>query len=59
MTDQKKREIVREKCAERGLRINRYGEGFWIEGEGVSLLVADLKYVHGQELKPAYEVTSR
>lgn len=58
MSNQKletKREQIRQECARRGLRINPYGKGFWIAGNGVSIVCADLATLSGRELDPAHK----
>ncbi|MDD2744040.1 MAG: hypothetical protein PHV02_17385 [Rhodocyclaceae bacterium] len=53
------RQKIRKACAERGLRINPYGAGWWIEGAGVSIVVSDLGYLNVRELEPAWGTIER
>lgn len=46
------REQARRLCAERGLAILPYGSAWWIVGQGVSRVVADLAGVGPEHLKP-------
>lgn len=48
----KRREATRAWCADRNLAIQGYGQGWWISGNGVSLIVADLAYVSERDLEP-------
>lgn len=56
---EQKREHIRQECVRRGLRINPYGAGWWIEGAGVSIVVSDLGYLNVRELEPAWLVLDR
>lgn len=46
------REATRRLCAELGLAILPYGSAWWIVGNGVSRVVADLAGVGPDHLKP-------
>ena len=49
--EQRRREIRRE-CDRRGLRIRPYGNAWWIEGMGVSIITHDLADMAIKELAP-------
>lgn len=46
------REKTRRLCAEKGLAIVPYGSAWWIVGQGVDCVVADLAGVNPQHLEP-------
>lgn len=46
------REKTRQLCAERGLMISQYGQGWWIHGLGVNLVIADLAFIREHDLAP-------
>lgn len=50
------REKTRQLCAERSLGIVPYGSAWWIVGDGVSLVVADLAGVCAKDLEPLHVV---
>lgn len=49
-----RRQQIRQECAARGLRINPYGNAYWIEGRGVSIVCTDLATLSVRELEPVY-----
>jgi hypothetical protein len=56
---EQKREHIRRECVRRGLRVNPYGKGYWVEGDGVSVIVCDLGMLSDRDLDPAFEVFER
>jgi len=54
---ERRREETRRLCAERGLAIVPYGNAWWIHGNGVDFVVADLAWVQVADLRkrPALE----
>ena len=50
---------LREQCAERGIAIRRHGEAWLLEGDGIRLLVSDLRLVHDSDLRPVREYARR
>ncbi len=59
ITNEERRASIREECARRGVKVVPYGKALWLEGNGVSLLCADLAYVSLKELRPTVPVFER
>ena len=55
---EKNRQLIRRECDRRGLRIRPYGNAWWIEGMGVSIITHDLADMAIKELEP-HLVTAR
>ena len=50
------RHQARQLCAERGLTIQPYGNGWWIVGDGVSRVVGELAGLSGADLMPFQQI---
>jgi hypothetical protein len=50
---------IRRLCEQRGLRLERRGQGWLIRGAGVSILCADLAAIQPRDLEPVRRTLSR
>ena len=50
------RHQARQLCAERGLTIQPYANGWWIVGDGVSRVVGELAGLSGADLMPFQQI---